>query len=58
MKWIFFDLGATLVDERECYKSRCEYASRQLQTTAKAFYDKNGWETGEYDFYTFYYGQV
>ena len=25
MKWIFFDLGATLVDESDVYKSRCEY---------------------------------
>ena len=23
--------------------------------TAKSFYDNNGWETGEYDFYTYYY---
>lgn len=23
--------------------------------TAKTFYDNNGWETGEYDFYTFFY---
>ncbi|MBP1556757.1 MAG: GNAT family N-acetyltransferase [Oscillospiraceae bacterium] len=23
--------------------------------TANSFYDKNGWETGEYDFYTFFY---
>ncbi|MBP3273288.1 MAG: GNAT family N-acetyltransferase [Ruminococcus sp.] len=23
--------------------------------TAKSFYDKNGWKTDEYDFYTFYY---
>lgn len=23
--------------------------------TAKSFYDKNGWNTGEYDFYTFFY---
>lgn len=23
MKWIFFDLGATLVDESDVYKSRC-----------------------------------
>lgn len=24
-------------------------------STAKAFYNKNGWETGIYDFYTFFY---
>ena len=23
--------------------------------TAKSLYDKNGWETGEYDFYTYFY---
>ncbi len=23
--------------------------------TAKSFYDKNGWDTGQYDFYTFFY---
>lgn len=23
--------------------------------TAKSFYDKNGWQTNEYDFYTFFY---
>ena len=23
--------------------------------TAKKFYEGNGWKTGEYDFYTFYY---
>ncbi|MBO6297822.1 MAG: HAD family hydrolase [Lachnospiraceae bacterium] len=40
MKWIFFDLGATLVDESECYKSRCEYASRQLQMDIAEFMEK------------------
>ena len=29
MKWIFFDLGATLVDESDVYKSRIGYAVRQ-----------------------------
>lgn len=23
--------------------------------TAKSFYENNGWKTGEYDFYTFFY---
>ena len=27
----------------------------KTNSTAKAFYEKNGWETGEYDFYTFFY---
>ena len=26
MEWIFFDLGSTLVDESDVYKSRCEFA--------------------------------
>lgn len=27
----------------------------KTNSTAKKFYEKNGWQTGEYDFYTFYY---
>ena len=37
MKWIFFDLGATLVDESDVYKSRCEYAIRQLSIDPAEF---------------------
>lgn len=37
MKWIFFDLGATLVDETEVYKSRCDFAIRQLQMDPEVF---------------------
>ena len=40
MKWIFFDLGATLVDETDVYKSRCEYAIRQLNIDPSEFMDK------------------
>ena len=29
IKWLFFDLGSTLVDESEVYKSRCDYAVKQ-----------------------------
>lgn len=29
MEWIFFDLGSTLVDESDVYKSRCEYAVKK-----------------------------
>lgn len=29
IKWLFFDLGSTLVDESEVYKSRCDYAMKQ-----------------------------
>ena len=37
MKWIFFDLGATLVDESDVYKSRCEFATRQLNIEPAEF---------------------
>ncbi|MBR3737063.1 MAG: HAD family hydrolase [Lachnospiraceae bacterium] len=40
MKWIFFDLGATLVDESDVYTSRCEFASRQLNISPEAFMNK------------------
>ena len=40
MKWIFFDLGATLVDESDVYKSRCEYAIRQLNIAPEEFMNK------------------
>lgn len=40
MKWIFFDLGATLVDESDVYKSRCEYATRQLNVDLAEFLNK------------------
>ena len=40
MKWIFFDLGATLVDESDVYKSRCEYAIRQLSIDPAEFMNK------------------
>lgn len=26
IKWLFFDIGSTLIDETDCYKSRCDYA--------------------------------
>lgn len=37
MKWLFFDIGATLVDESDVYKSRCEYAVKQLNITPEVF---------------------
>ena len=40
MKWIFFDLGATLVDESDVYKSRCEYAVRQLNIDLAEFMNR------------------
>lgn len=40
MKWIFFDLGATLVDESDVYKSRCQFAINQLNIDPAEFMDK------------------
>ena len=40
MKWIFFDLGATLVDESDVYKSRCQFAINQLNIDHAEFMNK------------------
>ena len=40
MKWIFFDLGATLVDESDVYKSRCEFAVKQLNIDPVEFMNR------------------
>ena len=40
MKWIFFDLGATLVDESDVYKSRCEYAMKHANIDMAEFMNK------------------
>ncbi|MBR1390735.1 MAG: HAD family hydrolase [Lachnospiraceae bacterium] len=40
MKWIFFDLGSTLVDESDVYTSRCEFAIRQLNIFPAEFMNK------------------
>ena len=40
MKWIFFDLGSTLVDEIDVYKSRCEFAIRQLNISPDEFMNR------------------
>ena len=40
MKWIFFDLGATLVDESDVYESRCDFAIRQLNIRPEEFMKK------------------
>lgn len=40
MKWLFFDLGATLVDESAVYKSRCEFAARELGIGLAEFMEK------------------
>ena len=40
MKWIFFDLGATLVDESDVYRSRCEFAIQQLNMNPDEFMNR------------------
>ena len=40
MKWLFFDLGATLVDETDVYASRCDFAVRQLNMEPAEFMNK------------------
>lgn len=40
MKWIFFDLGSTLVDESDVYKSRCGYAAQHAGIDLSEFMDK------------------
>ena len=38
MKWIFFDLGATLVDESDVYKSWCGRLSHAEFSSVSALY--------------------
>ncbi len=40
IKYIFFDLGATLVDESDVYKSRCRFAIDQLSIDPEEFMNK------------------
>ena len=40
LKWIFFDLGATLVDESDIYKSRCDFAIKKAGITPAVFMNK------------------
>lgn len=40
LKWIFFDLGSTLVDESECLKKRCKVIIEQNNLDANEFYKK------------------
>ena len=39
-KWIFFDLGSTLVDETDCYKSRIDYAVNSKNLNREEFMAK------------------
>ena len=40
IKWRFFDLGSTLVDESECLKERCKVIIEQNNLDADEFYKK------------------
>ena len=40
MKWIIFDLGSTLVDESDVYKSRCVYAVKQRDINLEEFMER------------------
>ena len=46
IKYIFFDLGATLVDESDVYKSRCQFAIDQLSIDPEEFMNKVYEEAG------------
>ncbi len=40
VKWIFFDIGSTLIDESECYKIRCREAVAGTAVSAEDFWEK------------------
>ncbi len=40
IKWLFFDLGSTLVDERECISWRCKYIIENSRLEEQEFMDK------------------
>ncbi len=40
IKWVFFDIGSTLVDERAAYKRRIEKTVNDSNISYNAFYDK------------------
>ncbi|MCM1115563.1 MAG: HAD family hydrolase [Clostridium sp.] len=40
MKWLFFDMGSTLVDESKCVQKRCEMIVEENNIDADEFYDK------------------
>lgn len=40
MKWLFFDIGSTIVDETECYKSRIDEITRTNNIDKAAFCKK------------------
>lgn len=40
IKWLFFDMGSTLIDETDCYKSRIDFAVDNSGIDRKEFADK------------------
>lgn len=40
IKWLFFDIGSTLVDETECVKKRCDVIIHNNNIDRQEFYDK------------------
>lgn len=40
IKWLFFDLGSTLIDESECIRWRCKYIIENNNLEAQEFMDK------------------
>lgn len=40
IKWLFFDIGSTLVDESECVKKRCDVIINKNSIDRNEFYDK------------------
>jgi 8-oxo-dGTP diphosphatase/putative hydrolase of the HAD superfamily len=40
IKWLFFDLGSTLIDETECHKFRCDDIIRKNNMERQVFIDK------------------
>jgi FMN phosphatase YigB (HAD superfamily) len=40
IKWLFFDLGSTLIDETECYKFRCDEIVSKNDINRQVFIDK------------------
>lgn len=40
IKWLFFDIGSTLVDETDCIKKRCEVIVKENNIDSQEFYNK------------------
>ena len=40
IKWLFFDIGSTLIDETDCVKKRCEVIIESNNIDRQEFYDR------------------